>query len=245
RSLVINPSAIPGQPTGPTSSIMSFNPPISIRTLVGHCTSPAYSLRDHAGQRGIYFIFQDLSVRTEGIYTLKFSLCDIKGLLSPVYDEFSTVRGSVLAEVYSAPFRVYSAKKFPGMTGMKITKTKDAYCISGFEPVVKKIKKIFPINNFYANNFYAIQIFMQMLNFNYLVLESTALSKAFATQGIKITIRKDFRYQKTNNDELQDGDLLLHDELLNQTNVTPDDHKDDSDEPSDTDSLQEIIKQEQ
>ncbi|CAG8577385.1 10883_t:CDS:2 [Dentiscutata erythropus] len=150
RSLVINPSSIPGQTTGPTSSIMSLNPPLCIRTLVGHCTSSAYLLRDHTGQRGIYFIFQDLSVRIEGTYTLKFSFCDVRGLLSPSYEGFTKLRGDVAAEVYSAPFRVYSAKKFPGMT------------------------------------------------------ESTALSKAFASQGIKLTIRKDFRYQRVNNNDSLD-----------------------------------------
>jgi hypothetical protein len=32
---------------------------------------------------------------------------------------YTNSRGSVAAEVYSAPFKVYSAKKFPGMTGTK------------------------------------------------------------------------------------------------------------------------------
>ncbi|KAF0550668.1 velvet factor [Gigaspora margarita] len=142
RSLVINPSTIPGQAAGPISSIKSLNPPCT-KTLAGFCTSSAYLLRDHTDQRGIYFIFQDLSVRIEGTYTLKFSFTDLRELISPTYEK---VCGCVAAEVYSAPFRVYSALKFPGMT------------------------------------------------------ESTALSKAFAIQGIKLTIRKDFRYQKVNDD---------------------------------------------
>ncbi|CAG8812569.1 22913_t:CDS:2, partial [Racocetra persica] len=74
-----------------------------------HCTSPAYPLRDHTGQRGIYLFFKTYLV----------------------YDEFSTVHGNALAEVCSVPFRVYSAKKFPGMTGVKTTK--DAYCIFAFQ----------------------------------------------------------------------------------------------------------------
>ncbi|KAF0424524.1 velvet factor [Gigaspora margarita] len=141
RSLVINPSAIPGQATGPTTSIMSLNPPYCIKTLVGSCVSSAYLLRDHTDQKGIYFIFQDLSVRTEGTYTLKFSFIDLREIISPTQEK---VRRCVTAEVYSAPFRVYTAKKFPGMTG------------------------------------------------------STALSNAFASQGIKLTIRKDIRYQRIN-----------------------------------------------
>ncbi|CAG8619510.1 8996_t:CDS:2, partial [Cetraspora pellucida] len=111
------------------------------------------------------------------------------------HDETLKVCGNVSAEVFSAPFKVYSAKKFPGMT------------------------------------------------------ESTALSKAFASQGIKLTIRKDFRYQRTNN--------ANNDELPNQTNefATPstpnsivkldiDNQEDDAEEPSDTDSFNEKIKQE-
>ena len=34
---------------------------------------------------------------------------------------YTNSRGNVAAEVYSAPFKVYSAKKFPGMTGTKRT----------------------------------------------------------------------------------------------------------------------------
>ncbi|CAB5394755.1 unnamed protein product [Rhizophagus irregularis] len=120
RSLVINPSSIPTQSTGPSSTVMSLN-------------APSY-----------------LSVRTEGTFTLKFSFCDVKGLLVRSLSGYTNSRGSVAAEVYSAPFKVYSAKKFPGMT------------------------------------------------------ESTALSKAFAKQGIKIPIRKETRYRKTNNEETRD-----------------------------------------
>jgi hypothetical protein len=81
RSLVINPSSIPTQSTGPSSTVMSLNAPSCTRNLMGHCTSSAYVLNNHLGQQGIYFIFQDLSVRTEGTFTLKFSFCDVKGLL--------------------------------------------------------------------------------------------------------------------------------------------------------------------
>ncbi|CAB4378464.1 unnamed protein product [Rhizophagus irregularis] len=150
RSLVINPSSIPTQSTGPSSTVMSLNAPSCTRNLMGHCTSSAYVLNNNLGQQGIYFIFQDLSVRTEGTFTLKFSFCDVKGLLVRSLSGYTNSRGSVAAEVYSAPFKVYSAKKFPGMT------------------------------------------------------ESTALSKAFAKQGIKIPIRKETRYRKTNNEETRD-----------------------------------------
>ncbi|CAG8806251.1 33262_t:CDS:1, partial [Gigaspora margarita] len=82
RSVVIDPSTIPGKATGPTSSTMSLNPPFGVKTLAGSCASSAYLLRDHTDQRGVYFIFQDLSVRIKGTYTLKFSFTDLRGLIS-------------------------------------------------------------------------------------------------------------------------------------------------------------------
>ncbi|CAG8803955.1 4558_t:CDS:2, partial [Gigaspora rosea] len=47
RSLVINPSTIPTQSAGPSSTVMSLNTPSSTRNLMGHCTSSAYVLNDH------------------------------------------------------------------------------------------------------------------------------------------------------------------------------------------------------
>ncbi|CAG8819785.1 31879_t:CDS:2, partial [Racocetra persica] len=82
HSLVINPSTIPTQSAGPSSTVMSLNTPSSTRNLMGHCTSSAYVLNNHSGQQGIYFIFQDLSVRTEGTFTLKFSFCNVKELMT-------------------------------------------------------------------------------------------------------------------------------------------------------------------
>ncbi|CAG8849081.1 11945_t:CDS:1, partial [Racocetra persica] len=65
RSLVINPSSIPAHSSGSNSSFMSLNAPLGTRNLMGHCTSSTYVLNDHMNQLGIFFIFQDLSVRTE------------------------------------------------------------------------------------------------------------------------------------------------------------------------------------
>ncbi|CAG8607991.1 13817_t:CDS:2, partial [Funneliformis caledonium] len=129
RSLVINPSTIPSQSTGTgPNSILSLNAPSCTRNLMGHCTSSAYVLTDSLGQQGIYFIFQDLSVRTEGSFTLKFSFCDVKGLL--------TRRGTVAAEVYSGPFKVYTAKKFPGMT--ESTELSKAFAKQGIKIPIRK-----------------------------------------------------------------------------------------------------------
>ncbi|RIB28188.1 velvet factor-domain-containing protein [Gigaspora rosea] len=143
RGLVVNPTSIFTKSANSNSTVMSVNAPLNTRNLMGHCTSSAYVLNNHVGQKGVYFIFQDLSVRTEGTFTLKFS--------SP--DELTNARGNVAAEVYSAPFRVYSAKKFPGMTestelskafakqGIKIPIRKEAYykkvCNNNIQPTVE------------------------------------------------------------------------------------------------------------
>ncbi|KAJ6578637.1 velvet factor-domain-containing protein [Mycena vulgaris] len=53
-----------------------------------------------------FFVFPDLSVRTEGSYRLKLSLFEVVG---------NDVRHC--KSIYSAPFYVYTAKKFPGVEG--------------------------------------------------------------------------------------------------------------------------------
>ncbi|KAJ2696565.1 hypothetical protein H4R19_005731 [Coemansia spiralis] len=148
RSIVINPNTLPssvpvfqlpgtsaaGAAAGPptaSSSIMPLSEPVKVRNLVGTTVSNAYLLKDHNDQLNIFFIFHDLSVRTEGRFRLKFQFTIIPSEEEP--------RALVQSVAWSNIFEVYSAKTFPGMT------------------------------------------------------DSTELSKAFATQGIKITIRKSIR----------------------------------------------------
>lgn len=58
-----------------------------------------------------FFIFADLSVRTSGIYRLRFRLVDV-GQAAESRPGTST---PILDEVWSQPFQVYAAKDFPGM----------------------------------------------------------------------------------------------------------------------------------
>jgi hypothetical protein len=116
RSLVISPSTIPTQSNQskvPSSTVMSWNSPMCTRNLMGSLTSSAYALVNDHGERGIYFVFQDLSVRTEGTFTLKFQFADVGQLIKRGGHQSQT---RVEAEVFSEPFTVYAAKKFPGMT---------------------------------------------------------------------------------------------------------------------------------
>ncbi|KAM3579379.1 hypothetical protein VKS41_008238 [Umbelopsis sp. WA50703] len=87
------------------------NPPKCTRVLMGSLVSSPSLLKNPEGQQGLYFAFPDLSIRTEGRYTLKFSLIKLTS-----NDFITDAKANVIAQVFSDPFTVYSAKKFPGMT---------------------------------------------------------------------------------------------------------------------------------
>ncbi len=83
------------------------------RNLIGMNAVNACRLNDPEGKPGFWFILQDLSVRTEGTFRLKISMCDIGtrgGAPAAIGQKFP-----ILATNFSAPFTVYSAKKFPGV----------------------------------------------------------------------------------------------------------------------------------
>ncbi|RDL40089.1 Uncharacterized protein BP5553_00068 [Venustampulla echinocandica] len=119
------------------------------RNLIGSLAASAFRLTDPDDRIGIWFVLQDLSVRTEGTFRLRFSFVNVgvssssptsatgsSNGMQPM-TQVNTGKAPVLAACFSDCFTVYSAKRFPG------------------------------------------------------VVESTNLSKCFATQGIKIPIRKD------------------------------------------------------
>ncbi|KAI7865097.1 velvet factor [Spinellus fusiger] len=87
------------------------NPPKYTRVLMGSLVSSPSLLKNPEGEPGLYFAFPDLSIRTEGRYTLRFSLMK---LVSADFQQNAT--SSIIAQIFSDPFTVYSAKKFPGMT---------------------------------------------------------------------------------------------------------------------------------
>ncbi|KAF9784654.1 velvet factor-domain-containing protein [Thelephora terrestris] len=76
------------------------------RCTAGSVVSSLYHLKDseNRGEDAAFFVFPDLSVRMEGSYRLKLSLFEVAG---------TAVR--FCKSVFSAPFYVYTAKKFPGM----------------------------------------------------------------------------------------------------------------------------------
>jgi hypothetical protein len=62
------------QSTTPTSSIPPLPRHTYTRTLVGPLSSNACRLHDEHRKPGIFFLFQDLSVRTEGVYSIEHTI---------------------------------------------------------------------------------------------------------------------------------------------------------------------------
>ena len=98
------------------------------RCTAGSVVSSLYHLKDseNRGEDAAFFVFPDLSVRMEGSYRLKLSLFEVVGcaFLSflPRHTSYAQPIPSTSVRhcksIYSAPFYVYTAKKFPGMEGM-------------------------------------------------------------------------------------------------------------------------------
>ncbi|KAJ1896105.1 hypothetical protein LPJ66_004191, partial [Kickxella alabastrina] len=72
--------------------------------MAGSMVSPLHTLRDASSMQGAYFVFSDLSVRTEGSFRLRFDLFEMEG-------EMVHQRASIISDIFS----VYSPKRFPGM----------------------------------------------------------------------------------------------------------------------------------
>ncbi|KAG0304710.1 hypothetical protein BGZ98_005133 [Dissophora globulifera] len=86
---------------------LAGSPPVASRNLTGSTGASGDLLRGLDGQLGIFFAFPDLSVRTEGVYTLKFSFT--------MLPEPPIMTSTLFATIFSAPFEIYQAKRFPGM----------------------------------------------------------------------------------------------------------------------------------
>jgi hypothetical protein len=74
-----------------------------------------YHLKDieHNNSDAGFFVFPDLSVRTEGSYRLKLTLFELVGAGDRASVHFRQ-------SIFSLPFYVYTAKKFPGMEGLSL-----------------------------------------------------------------------------------------------------------------------------
>ncbi|KAA1466573.1 hypothetical protein DENSPDRAFT_925963 [Dentipellis sp. KUC8613] len=117
----------PPQPPYPQSYAQSAPNPASTipplprhtytRTLVGPLSANACRLQDEHRKPGVFFLFQDLSIRTEGTFRLRLRLMNIGAPPAPESGALSVHTGvsPVLAQTFTAPFDVFSAKRFPGV----------------------------------------------------------------------------------------------------------------------------------
>ncbi|KAK7550644.1 velvet factor [Phyllosticta citricarpa] len=94
------------------------------RNLIGSLSVNAFRLFDPTGHQGFWFVLQDLSVRTEGMFRLKMNFVDVGAAGG---NGLNQGKAPVLASVFSDSFQVYSAKKFPGV----IESTPLSKCFAG------------------------------------------------------------------------------------------------------------------
>ncbi|KAI8642958.1 velvet factor-domain-containing protein [Parasitella parasitica] len=141
RSHVYNPSSAAPASVSPatdskptTGTLLSFQDPAPTRSLMGAVVSNAYQLTDHKNEPGIFFIFQDLSVRIEGTFCLKFMFIDLSA------GDPLTMSTRVTNHVLSKPFTVYSAKNFPGMTDS--TLISQSFAQQGIKISIRKGRRI-------------------------------------------------------------------------------------------------------
>ncbi|CAI4216723.1 unnamed protein product [Parascedosporium putredinis] len=89
------------------------------RNLIGSLAASAFRLIDSNDKIGIWFVLQDLSVRTEGHFRLRFSFVNVGPPPIPNGNGdgpvVNTGKSPVLASCFSDVFTVFSAKKFPGV----------------------------------------------------------------------------------------------------------------------------------
>lgn len=107
------------RPTSSRSSAALDNPYTTLttetftRNFVGASVASANILKDETDRIGIFFVLQDLSVRTEGVYRIKLTLANLSG-----DDGQLKAHGGIseaLAGAYTEPFTVYTPRRFPGV----------------------------------------------------------------------------------------------------------------------------------
>ncbi|PWN35643.1 uncharacterized protein FA14DRAFT_179008 [Meira miltonrushii] len=105
------------------------------RNLVGAAVTSANVLRDEEDQFCIFFVLQDLSVRTEGVYRIRLIFTDL------AQQDGDTAEGvsDALAEAYTDTFTVYSPRRFPGM--LEPTELSKKLASQGVKIAVRSDKK--------------------------------------------------------------------------------------------------------
>ncbi|KAI8148837.1 velvet factor-domain-containing protein [Fennellomyces sp. T-0311] len=86
---------------------------VRMKNLVGSCIASPSKLYNEQRELGIFFVFHDLSLRSEGRFRLTFSLIDIGSPNSQTVNTKSI--SHVLTTATSSVFTAYTAKNFPGV----------------------------------------------------------------------------------------------------------------------------------
>ncbi|WWC87753.1 uncharacterized protein L201_002645 [Kwoniella dendrophila CBS 6074] len=107
------------------------------RVLVGKVTAICHKLQDDEDKPGLYFFAADLGIRTEGTFTLRMMMTDIASMMKP--EVTLGAKAPVLAEAFSEPFTVYSAKRFPGV--IPTTNLTKVFASQGVKLSVRETKK--------------------------------------------------------------------------------------------------------
>ncbi|KAG1464033.1 hypothetical protein G6F46_000668 [Rhizopus delemar] len=135
RGSVYNPSNahnVSNDPSGGT--LLSFEDPQPTRSLMGAVISNTYQLNDEHDRPGIFFVFQDLSVRIEGRFCLKFMFMNLAA------GDPMTMSSDISDVIFSDVFVVYSAKNFPGMTDS--TLLSQTFAQQGIKISIRKGRRI-------------------------------------------------------------------------------------------------------
>lgn len=121
---------LPGQQNLTTVTMEHYT-----RNLVGAAVTSANVLRDEDDQFCIFFVLQDLSVRTEGVYRIRLIFTDL------AQQDGDTAEGvsDALAEAYTDTFTVYSPRRFPGM--LEPTELSKKLASQGVKIAVRSDKK--------------------------------------------------------------------------------------------------------
>ncbi|WRT65582.1 uncharacterized protein IL334_002527 [Kwoniella shivajii] len=107
------------------------------RVLVGKVTAVCHKLQDENDRPGLYFFAADLGIRTEGTFTLRMTMTDIASMMAP--EVLLGSKTPILAEAFSKPFTVYSAKRFPGV--IPTTNLTKVFAAQGVKLSVRETKK--------------------------------------------------------------------------------------------------------
>lgn len=178
----------PGAAAAAAAATASASSAPPTRNLIGSLVATAYKLHDLSDTVGIWFILQDLSVRTEGEFRLKFSFVNLADAVTPSFAAAFAGADEPPKDGTSPPTSSSSSSSSSSSASAAAAATAAAAAAAPqltTDPAAAAapmIATIFsePFRSYSAKKFPG-------------VIDSTDLSRCFATQGIKIPIRREHR----------------------------------------------------